>query len=220
MLYDWQGRVNSDPASSCVTHGNEHGAIIKIHYNSACRLLVLGYRSGFVHIRSCTQDLRTVLTSGNWRPQFCSAIDQDRALVSLECLCQPYGSHSSLTFELWCGSDSSALYVWSFNINYDTIWTPEALERSRTVSVVDLTSAGVSPHARVTQIALCPDQKLAVAVLQDTVEQQSLLFQRQRSRTVGSSVVTPVSVHKIAVVDLLKKTIINTFTWSGTGAEF
>ena len=107
ILFDSTGtKMISDPASTCFPDYH-HGEIIGLYHDVEGKLLVIGFSSGNVHIKKCTEGIRNCLV--NQRKDFCSSISDRLQLHALECV----SSQSTSVLEIWCGGEESKIEVWS-----------------------------------------------------------------------------------------------------------
>jgi len=113
-------RSISDPASLC-SGGYEHGEIIGLQYNVEGKILVIGFSSGKVHIKICTQGIRNSLFGQ--KRDFCTSISNGLHMYALECV----SSESANTLEVWCGSEGSRIEVWSLPIGENLTWTHDTV---------------------------------------------------------------------------------------------
>lgn len=121
ILFDSTGtRSISDPASLC-SGGYEHGEIIGLHYNVEGKILVIGFSSGKVHIKICTQGIRNSLFGQ--KRDFCTSASNGLHMYALECV----SSESASSLEVWCGSEGSRIEVWSLPMEENLTWTHDTV---------------------------------------------------------------------------------------------
>ena len=130
ILFDSTGtKMISDPASSCFPDYH-HGEIIGLYHDVEGKLLVIGFSSGNVHIKKCTDGIRNCLV--NQRKDFCSSISDRLQLHALECI----SSQSISVLEIWCGSEESKIEVWSLPERECLTPTLDTVSQQRQITTV------------------------------------------------------------------------------------
>ena len=171
--YD-KGRTKSisDPSCNCQA-GIEHGSIIKIHYDHMTNLLIIGFDRGRIHIKKCTQGLRNSLFDGTQRRERCYSLSSNQNLFALECLSvkasssEPVSSSPSCpsNLEVWCGSSSCEIEVWSLEVAQSATWSTETVDLIRKVQQVPVNTANDNHDTPIKLMSLNDDQtRMAVAL--------------------------------------------------------
>lgn len=169
----------SDPSCLC-SEGMEHGRIINIHYDHQSKLLIIGFDHGRVHIKNCTQGLRNSLFGGAQERECCCSLSSKQSLLAIECLSlQGSGDElaspsSPLSLEVWCGTKSHVIEVWSLEVVQNATWTTETVNEIRKVYQVPVVGLAemdnvsvklMSPSSDETQMAIVlvtPDTVIAI----------------------------------------------------------
>ena len=147
----------------------EHGGIIKIHYDPLSKLLIIGFDHGRVHIKKCTQGLRNSLFGGTQWRECCCSLQSHPNLFALECLMvqgsgdEPASPSSPPNLELWCGTKSHEVEVWSLEVAQSATWSTGTVDQIRKVQQVSVNIE--NGEASVKLMNLSGDQtKIAVAL--------------------------------------------------------
>lgn len=163
-------RSVSDPSCVC-SSGVEHGRIIKMYYDDHSKLLIIGFDQGRVHIKKCTQGLRNSLFGGtHWR-ECCCTLTGNGGLFALECFTllgsggEPVSPTNPPQLELWCGTDSPEIEVWSLAVVSDLTWSTETVNKIRKVHKVPLSSVVDKDKACVKLMSSCSDGSQMAVVL-------------------------------------------------------
>lgn len=165
----------SDPSCDCRA-GVEHGRIIKIHYDHMSKLLIIGFDHGRIHIKKCTQGLRNSLFQ--WRECCCSLHSNYQNLFALECLSvqgsgeEPVSPSSPPNLEVWCGTSSHEIEVWSLEVAQSATWSAGTgtVDQIRKVQQIPLNIANENDDVSVKLMSLSSDQKrMAIALNTPTI---------------------------------------------------
>ena len=161
----------SDPSCLCAS-GAGHGRIIKMHYDDQSKLLIIGFDQGRIHVKKCTQGLRNSLFGGTQWRECCCTLSCGGGLFALECF-SPLGSGSSEPvspthspqLELWCGTSSAQIEVWTLRVGSDLTWSRETVNQIREIQKVPLGSVLGEDHATVKLMSPSSDgSRMAVAL--------------------------------------------------------
>ena len=160
----------SDPSCDCRV-GVEHGSIIKIHYDDMSKLLIIGFDHGRMHIKKCMQGLRNSLFGGTQRRECCCSLNSNQNLFALECLSvpvsggEPVSPLSPPNLEVWCGTSSHEIEVWSLEVAQSATWSTETVDQIRKVKQVPVNTANENDDISVKLMTLSDDQtRMAVAL--------------------------------------------------------
>jgi acetyl/propionyl-CoA carboxylase alpha subunit len=162
----------SDPSCDCRA-GVEHGSIIKIHYDHMTNLLIIGFDRGRIHIKKCTQGLRNSLFDGTQRRECCYSLRSNQNLFALECFLvqtsssEPISPSSSCpsNLEVWCGTSSYEIEVWSLEVAHSANWNTESVDQIRKVQQVPVNTENDNQGVSVKLMSLNDDQtRMAVAL--------------------------------------------------------
>lgn len=174
MLYDSDHvKYETNPSESC-SKGVLHGDIIKIFYDKATSLLVIGFNSGRIHIEKCTQGVvKSMSSKFQWRV-CCGTLSENVALQSLECVFLKAENESSAgvthPLEIWCGTNTNTVEVWSLPVNSSIAWTTETVEKSRQICYIKLPSSELDAlplkHELKSTLKLSEDGSKIVVLLQ------------------------------------------------------
>ena len=184
-------RTKSISDLSCVcSAGVEHGRIIKIHYDHPSKLLIVGFDQGRIHIKKCTQGLRNSLFGGTQWRECCCALSTNQNLLALECFSllqsgsEPVSPSSPPHLEVWCGTNSHEIEVWSLDVVHNATWNTETVNQIRTVHKVPVSNLSgsrnvslklMSPSADTTRMAVVlATSDTTVIALFDTTTKQCL----------------------------------------------
>ena len=140
----------SDPSCDCRA-SVEHGRIVNIHYDNVTNLLIVGFDRGRIHIKKCTRGLRNSLFDGSQRRECCYTLHSHQNLFALECLLVQVSSSEPASpststpsnLEVWCGTSSCKIEVWSLEMAQSAIWSTESVDQIR--KVVPSTAAPLPP---------------------------------------------------------------------------
>lgn len=179
----------SDPSCVC-SAGVEHGRIIKIHFDHHSKLLIIGFDHGRIHIKKCTQGLRNSLFGGSqWRECCCTLSSNSPSLSALECFSLPRLSSEPVSpsnpphLEVWCGTNSDEIEVWSLSVDHNTTWNTDTVNQIRKWHKVSLRNLAevygtsvklMSPNDDKTQMAVVlvtPDTQNIIAIVDVTAKQ-------------------------------------------------
>ena len=162
ILFSSYSNVKFAPPEMCSRGEEHHGEIVGLYYHTPSKLLVVGFAGetgiscGRVHIHKCTQDIRSGLTS-QWR-RYCCRLTDDLPLYVLECV-----STSDSALEVWCGSNSSNVEVWTFPVRSDVMWTADTVEKESTT--IKTTQSTSGRDMTVKQMKLCYDSTMMIVLL-------------------------------------------------------
>ena len=167
ILFDSTGtRSISDPASLC-SGGCKHEEIVGLHYDIEGKLLLIGFGSGRVHIKNCTQGIRNSLFCQS--RDFCTSVSNGLHLYALECV----SSECSSTLDVWCGSEGGRIEVWSLPKRDNLTWTHDVVAQHRQSARVPVGNpAGYDEGMEVQQMkrgtGLCETMMVALLHKQST----------------------------------------------------
>ena len=170
----------SDPSCVC-SAGVEHGRIIKIHFDHNSKLLIVGFDQGRIHIKKCTQGLRNSLFGGSqWRECCCALSSYIPSLSALECFSmlgsdsEPVSPTNPPHLELWCGTDSHEIEVWSLSIAHSTTWNTETVNKTREVHKVPVSNLSASDGVSL-KLMSPSDDKTRMAIVLKTSDAQNMV---------------------------------------------
>ena len=167
ILFDSLGtKMISDPASVCYPDYH-HGEIIGLYHDVEGKLLIIGFSSGNVHIKKCTEGIRKCLV--NQREDFCSSISNRLQLHALECV----SSQSTSALEIWCGSEESMIEVWSLPKREHLTPTLDTVSQQRQITTVQAGHTTMSEGGMVVKqmtpgTGLCEAKMVALLHKQNT----------------------------------------------------
>ena len=165
----------------CSEFAEEHGEIVALQYLPQPQLLVMGFDMGKVHIYHCPESIRDTITSN--MKQYCAHLIDVSSLYSIRCLLSPSGG----SLEVWCGTDCSAVEVWSFQLRPGMKWVAGMVDKEELIIPIHLPSA--SRNITVKQMQLNYDSTCVVALLhQPGSHLSSLTFIDVASKTILQSV--------------------------------
>ncbi len=176
LLIDFQGAKSTfRPAATC---SGEHGEINGVHYETSIGLLVVGFAEGKVHVVTCPHGVQSGF---DYQSQYCFTLEQGLPLLhAMQCVCL-----SPPDLEVWCGTESNQLEVWSLSLRPGN---PPTLERKvTTVSLSDNDSSPGHKSPPVKLMRLNHELTQMIVVLQK-VEASAITFVDVRSLTVIKSI--------------------------------
>ena len=179
ILYDSDHvKYETNPSESC-SKGVSHGDIISIFYDKTTSLLVIGFNSGRIHIEKCTQGIvKSMSSKFQWRV-CCGTLSESVTLHSLECAFLKVENESSAgathPLEIWCGTNTNTIEVWSLLFNSSVAWTTETVEKSRHICYIKLPRGEVDAlqevslhHELKSTLKLSEDSSKIVVLLQSS----------------------------------------------------
>ena len=155
LLFVQEGTHTCNPSDMCSSCHDEHGEIVGLYYETTLQTAVIGFASGRVHINLCFDGIHSVVEEG----QYCNSLSQGLPwLHAMQCV-----SHPPSTLEVWCGTESNQLEIWSFSINPDAMWDPNSVDMH--ITTVCLASHINGQKTMVKQMKLNHDSTLMVVFL-------------------------------------------------------
>lgn len=142
----------------------EHGGIVKVHYCIKSHLLIVAFEIGRVHIRNCTNGLKSHFA---WRESCLSLSDAAMEVFDLECLLIPSSELESCpVFEVWLGVDSDRVEVWRMPLSPSQVWASDTVSQMRAISHVKVSGGGTGEEGgQVRQVRKSVDESMLVVVL-------------------------------------------------------
>ena len=160
----------SDPSCVCMG-GVEHGGIVKIHYDHLSKLLIIGFDHGRIHMKKCIQGLRNSLFGGTQWRECCCTLHNSQSLFALECLSiwgsggEPVSPSSPPNLEVWCGTNSHEIEVWSLKVAHSATWSTETVDQVRKVQQVPVNVVTENGDVSVKLMSLSDDETRMAVVL-------------------------------------------------------
>ncbi len=199
-LYDKDRfKYTTQPAQSCHTPQLPHGDIVRMFYDPRSLLLVVGFASGRLHIEKCTQGVAKSISGVTpWR-KFCGGLACKDELKSMECIV----SQGSSRLDIWCGTATSSIEVWSLEIDSSDTWGTDTVEGCRTVSNVRVPELVVPDGSYRGSMGVC------LRVSED--QSKMMVYIKSPGLSRASSHVT--------IMDVATKAPIKSFSWGHSGED-